>query len=355
MRESSRLRVASHGLIVAAAFFPGQIATAQQTLVVGPTGAFATIASAIAAAAPGDTVLVQAGVYSETIDVDKGIRLIGESGAHLEMGLFSFPVRVHDVAAGELLVLSGFSAGGMPNSIDSRIEVTNCAGIVALADLAQGGFERWFVRATGANQLHVTNVALRSADIADGNAVIRGCVFDTEFLEALSTGSGRTALVQCTVHGGSGVFPGPAIVQLGGELAVTRSAVTATGNNPAIVTQAPGTILLDPSAVLTPASGRPAVSGPASVATFEFGSLSASTTGQLLNMTAHGPVGAPFLTLLSLPVAEAASPFGLAWIHPTNWGIAASGTFPSTRLVSSTLPHPARPVMRLVAPGPEVA
>ena len=38
---------------------------------------FATIPAAIAVASPGDTVLVLAGTYTQVLDIDKGIRIVG--------------------------------------------------------------------------------------------------------------------------------------------------------------------------------------------------------------------------------------------------------------------------------------
>ncbi|MHC4550456.1 MAG: nitrous oxide reductase family maturation protein NosD [Planctomycetota bacterium] len=59
----------------------GSSATAA-TLRVGPEG-HATISAAIAAAAPGDTIVVAPGVYEENVVVDRSVTLVGEGYPHL--------------------------------------------------------------------------------------------------------------------------------------------------------------------------------------------------------------------------------------------------------------------------------
>ncbi|MFK7743185.1 MAG: hypothetical protein AB8H80_22915 [Planctomycetota bacterium] len=82
-------------------------ALAQQTLIV-PTS-YATISAAVAAAAPGDTVLCLAGTYSLRTTIDKGIRLVGQ-GAVVVGGVLS-SLRVVDVPLGQTFVLDGFTVG----------------------------------------------------------------------------------------------------------------------------------------------------------------------------------------------------------------------------------------------------
>ncbi len=61
------------------------LAVLQQPLVVSPTGPFRTVASAVAAAVPGGTVVVKAGRYREpTIVIARRLTLTGEPGAILD-------------------------------------------------------------------------------------------------------------------------------------------------------------------------------------------------------------------------------------------------------------------------------
>lgn len=56
------------------------------TLTVGPGQAYTSIGEAIAAAAPGDTVMIQAGLYREHLVVDRALTLVGEAGAVIDGG-----------------------------------------------------------------------------------------------------------------------------------------------------------------------------------------------------------------------------------------------------------------------------
>lgn len=59
----------------------------QNQLVVGSDGGdFATVAAAIAAARPGDTILVRAGVYREHIEITKPLTLLAQDGAVIDGG-----------------------------------------------------------------------------------------------------------------------------------------------------------------------------------------------------------------------------------------------------------------------------
>lgn len=342
---SSRSRLARRRT-AAAALLGGILAAgpacAQQTLVVGPGGTFQAIAPAIAAASPGDTVLVQQGVYMEVLDIDKGIRLVGR-GALLSRPIFALmPLVVHDLPAGQTFTMTGFAADGSTSTtIDMQVDVRDCDGQVVLRNLTQNGLRQWIVRAQDARLLHVGDCVLRSARVIDSNAVFASCAFDPSTFHGLTIQNGRTAVVACAVRGGNGILSGAGIRLDGGELAVTRSQVIGTAgasHSPAIDTSG-GLILLDPSAVLSPTGTEPAVRGPALTETFEFGSLDGFSDGQLLTLSAHGPAGAPFATVLSLPGPQVGTAFGWAWVDPTDVLLVGGAVFPAGRLHTSTVPH----------------
>lgn len=60
--------------------------TQAATLTVGPGQVYTSISEAIAAASPGDTVRIQAGLYREHVVVDRPLALVGERGAVIDGG-----------------------------------------------------------------------------------------------------------------------------------------------------------------------------------------------------------------------------------------------------------------------------
>src|ERR1700733_12995348 len=68
----------------------------------GPGIDFTTIGAAIAASAPGDVIFVRAGTYT-TFTVDRGVTLLGDSGAVLT------PFTIAGIPAAQRAVVSGFA------------------------------------------------------------------------------------------------------------------------------------------------------------------------------------------------------------------------------------------------------
>ena len=92
----------------------------------GPGVDFTDIAPAIAAAAPGDSLLILAGIYS-AFDLDKPLALVAQPGAKVQGGP---GCRVHDLPAGAVVTVSGLAFGGLNWPI-----VEDCAGTVVLDGL----------------------------------------------------------------------------------------------------------------------------------------------------------------------------------------------------------------------------
>jgi nitrous oxide reductase family maturation protein NosD len=103
-----------------------------RTWTVGGSGAdFPLIAPAIAAAAPGDTILVRRGVYRENLFIDKTLRLVGEG----EPTLFGLGVgSVVTIVAPECEV-RGFhiegSGSGETNEMDAGVQIASGGNRVA--------------------------------------------------------------------------------------------------------------------------------------------------------------------------------------------------------------------------------
>lgn len=315
------------------------VATCQQTLVVGSGGAFTDIQSAINAAVPGDTVLVQGGTHSALLNVDKGIALVGQN-AILSGGLFQ-ETTVANVPAGQVFSMSGFQADA--SGTDVLIDVVDCDGIVAIANLSQGGLQQWWIKATNAAQFHLTGSIVRSVNLLESNSVVTSTNFDPVLFHGLRIEGGRTAIVRCTIRGGNGTFPGPAILLMSGVLALSRGSASATGfsvfSHPAISTSG-GAVLLDPSTALSSTGGQPLIGGPATVVPFPFASVTAASNGTTLTTEMHGLAGHGFAVFAGLPAAQLDTPLGLLWLDPNNYALLELGIVPASRLVQSSFTQP---------------
>ncbi len=110
-----------------------------QTLTVGPGGA-ASIADALEAAAPGDTILVQGGVHRGPLVVDRAVRLLGEGQPILDGGGLGTVVRL----AAPDIHLQGFTIRGSGDRLaadDAGVLVEGARAVVeanALEDVLFG-------------------------------------------------------------------------------------------------------------------------------------------------------------------------------------------------------------------------
>ncbi|MBI1952643.1 MAG: nitrous oxide reductase family maturation protein NosD [Candidatus Omnitrophica bacterium] len=123
-RAGARL-TAAMGIILLPVAWPADAAT----LVVEPSGAHETIASALEAAAPGDTIVVQGGVHRGPLVLEKPVTLIGERGPVIDGGGRGTVVRVEAPDA----VVRGFIVRGSGDRLstdDAGIVVTGARALV---------------------------------------------------------------------------------------------------------------------------------------------------------------------------------------------------------------------------------
>ncbi|MBF9068501.1 right-handed parallel beta-helix repeat-containing protein [Streptacidiphilus fuscans] len=171
------------------------------------SGEYTTVADALAAAEPGDTVALGAGVYRETVVLDKAVTLRSAEGpgtVRIEPPTGSALV-VAASAAVHGLVLEGqdgsapavLLAAGEPELAECRISTRSSVGIEVLGDA------RPVVRQTTVE--NPGGLGLRVSDAAE--AVVEDCVVDTTGQSGVVVRSGgrlrliRSRIRQCTGAG----------------------------------------------------------------------------------------------------------------------------------------------------------
>lgn len=110
---------------------------AADILTVGPTGSgaqFTQIQAAVDVAAADDVILVRPGTYAR-IDVNKPVRILGDGTGVVLISAAEFGARVHDIAAGEELVLSGLEVRVTTFSSNPLVLLRDCPGTVVLQDV----------------------------------------------------------------------------------------------------------------------------------------------------------------------------------------------------------------------------
>lgn len=114
-------------LAVLALLAPGSLA---DVLTVGfPGGQYAQVSQAVAAAAPGDTILLRESSFNGFTVAGKPLVLLAEAGATLTL---TGPIVVRDLAAGDTLVVRGLRVNGI--SAQGALQVLDCAGSVRFED-----------------------------------------------------------------------------------------------------------------------------------------------------------------------------------------------------------------------------
>ncbi|MBP8299219.1 MAG: hypothetical protein KA020_02545 [Planctomycetes bacterium] len=333
---------------------------AQQTLLVGAGQPFSTITAAIQVANAGDTVLVLGGFYTESIEIGRGIRVLGQNGAALESvsNLFLPRVRFRGVPAGETAVFAGFDLRPTQPLLTSNARsliVDQCPGTVVIAELtASGNYATWHTTMTASPQVHVRQARL-------GRTLLDGAVvaFDNcrltryeDIIPVLELRSGTALFTGGEVTGSQVVFPFQGAIAAakvdGGMLIATRTtfragpATSAQFTAPAIATTG-GELLLDPSVVLLPTGNVAPIQGPAAPANLELVSASAMVSATQLVVTSHGPAGAFHGIAIGPLTAPTATPYGFAWLAPASAQALAFGAFDASRLFTTTVALPPLP------------
>ncbi len=323
----------AHWLLVA--FATPCAALAQRTFIVDVNGGagshFRSIQPAFDAAAHGDTVLIRRGDYGEfSIRTNKGLRVVGEPGAHI-VGQSGGFFDIVDLPAGRRFVLAGLRIshflGFARNAGDivlddivltfRGVSFTDC-GQVAVHNLTDDGVG--LSVSSLRSRIALVDCALRAAGAHSGASALRLQSSDVSVVDTNVVG-----------YGGVNGFEAP-IDAIECRLTLTGSrptTVVATNSFlqwPIAAIRASGTVIVDPAVVLTPAHGGLAIDGSATVVRRAVPSCSLRwQAGGASIVALHAPPNRPFCLFLS-EFATRASVFGLLWLDPAGGIVVACGT-----------------------------
>jgi len=219
------------------------VSAAAGTLTVGPAGTgadFTELTTAVAAAAPGDVLLVAPGQYSSTatVVVNKPLTILGAGSDVTRVEslpafpvLDSLPLYVVGLAAGEEVRIAGLGlhAASFGGEFATAFVIENCVGPVVLADISTGaegmiGDSPGLGQIRGSAQVVLDGCELRvlggasntpptpALRIENSEVHINGCV--------LRGGTQGTLLSQGTEHDGA-----PGILATSSVVRLSRTAV----------------------------------------------------------------------------------------------------------------------------------
>ena len=329
------------------------ILPAQQTFIVSAAGGgqFTDIPPAIAAAAPGDTLLVRPGQYS-AFTVGKGIRIIGDPGA-VAGNPFS-AIQIRGLPAGQALVVQGLAANTLlaagPTTVadnDGHVHLENLqtTGGLSVRNSAQVSMHNLDLSGSQpaalnivASTVVITDTRISAQQGFAGVPALRGDTSHVIFAEGMCEGSGP----------GLRSGPGPGVQLVSGALTIAGDAATeivagsGAGAVPAVVALS-GTLRLDPAVQLRPANGAPGVAGDARVTVEPVASLSARVATRQLSVRLHATGALRGHLLASLPLMPAVSlPQGQLWIGPAHL-VLDSGPVPASGVRTAAIGLPPLP------------
>lgn len=336
-------------------------AAAQSTWTVkfggGPGVDFTDLPSAVAAAADGDTIIVQQGalgVGATSFTTSKGLTIVGEGGAvNIETQAWD-PIIIQTLPVGSSFRMAGFSKaqeGGV------NVRILDCKGEVHLQDLEAREPWAFFTTSPSIEILRSDSVTLTDvrnfgapAILVDQSVV---SVVDCWLQIVPSTGLGGGAAIEATTSTIHIVQPHfsvdfgvqSSITAVGCSLSITGDPTSLIHNtNGDLIFATGGQIELDPAVTLSTGLGFSAFSGSAPVTTK---ALPASWTsdvhpGQSMTLTTWAPPGSHVFQAIGQPGMLTTHPFGLLGIDITQgFFYLPTKVAPASGVVQWTLPVPA--------------
>lgn len=302
---------------------------AQRTLIVDQAGGagsqFRTIGAAVAAANPGDIVIVRVGDYNETVLVEKGLHLIGQRARLRTDRSSGLALTVRDIPGNQTFTMLNFEAGPQAQG-PTWIEVRNCRGLVSLQDLNRTSSAEFGLAIAFSDNVHVARATLALAHTHDSRVVYEQSSFPT-VRPAMSIGGGDIEIASCDLSTSLGLA-GPGIIMGNARVSIANSTIDGNAGDPAIQTSG-GELTLDPTTILR--SSGPLITGNAVVRNREISSTTTSLRAGVLAITLTGKTNADFAIVASPPSPVLTTPFGNLWLDRTTQGILDFGTLANRR------------------------
>lgn len=314
---------------------------AQQAWIVGP-GGFAALDLAVAAAAPGDTIVVRAGQYPPAT-IDKGVRVLGDPGARVQASV-GVSLTIANVPAGQTAVVRGLRTDITHAGVQVDYLVTDCDGHVLVQDIDLL-YAIAVVRSPHVSLQRVVNSSVGWVEALDSTVALAGCAFfGPPGGSALRCTNSDVVATDCTWRGGPQLlFPArPAIELASGSLVLTGadSDVRAgTGAVVAAIETGGGALAIDPRVPLVPSGGALPITGPATVRFASLPSMRTEVASGRLDVVVDPAGGTRVHVVASPPVAPLPTPFGALWVGFQHF-VLASGVTPDpvTGLASLSFP-----------------
>ncbi len=320
----------------------------------GPGAHFTSLATAVASAPDGATLVVRPGDYVDAVTISqKGLTILAEPGARLRTPMTAASTLLIDrIAAHQAVVIRGLRCEGPPPQGGTfQVRVAQSAGLVAL----DGVTSPWLALVTdGANQLAVGRTNLLEVALTASRAVFTECqLHGVGFPAALSATNSEVLLVRCDVHHPltHPTFTPP--VLLSGAILRTfegtaiRTTAAFLGSLPVAV-GGTGAALLHPGTTLVGA-GSPSIAPTVGHQFLDLPSLSvaAAGVGGQVAVSLVGPAGVAGVLAVAFPGPPWAVPFilGDLWLGPASAVIQVAGVLGATPLVG-TLNVPNQPALR---------
>lgn len=324
----------------------GASLVAQSTVVV--SGGGAALQSAINLASPGDTLIVNAGIYTPVL-CTRGLRLELQPGAEVGAPNSStLAVRLQAIPASDTFVLTGglvFGVGadacagaivvdraelrGGPGPLVPPMVWNACTGPVVFDEVAfappavtaQGQLRISNCAQVSLRECHLPSLVLSGSRVALADCTVRP-IGVASAVAGLHQTSGRVSICGGAISGsflfslpiptagiridtGELVLTGGALVQRASWLPVSGPSIEANG----------GIVRLDPSVTVL---GTPPITGAGTVLTTPIPSLAVSHTATTMTVALAGGPGSALITFAGLPIAPYTTPWGDAWLLPTD-------------------------------------